>query len=102
MFADRAKICVDFVVGISKDFQPVLIEYCRTFCIIRPSRRLIMVRTIDLNHQLCRMTVKIGNKGINCFLPLETNRVCTKKVIPKVSFLRCGILAQLFCAWDHI
>ena len=56
-----------------------------------------MLGAVQLNHQLCSMTVKVNNKAANGFLPLKPHRIGTQKVIPKMIFLPCGILSEFLC-----
>lgn len=60
-----------------------------------------MLRTIQLDYQFCCVAIEVCNITADCFLTLESNRIASQKIIPKMVFLPCRIFAQFSCAWNQ-
>ena len=60
-----------------------------------------MLRTIQLDYQFCCVAIEICNITADCFLTLESNRITSQKIIPKMVFLPRRIFAQFSCAWNQ-
>ena len=67
---------------------------------------LIVLRVVQLNGQSGRMTVKIHNIGSEYHLTAEGERKGTKKLIPQLLLLFCGVFSELPGIlphpWEHI
>ena len=60
-----------------------------------------MLRTIQLDYQFCCVAIEVCNITADCFLTLESNRIASQKIIPKMVFLPRRIFAQFSCAWNQ-
>ena len=70
--------------------------------IILKGFRFIMLRTIQLNNQVGIIAEEVNNIISNYFLPPETGRTITQKIIPKMSFLPCHILPKHICIFEIV
>ena len=68
--------CVDVVIGEAKHFQTVFLQYGRALGVTGLSQGFIVLGAVDLDHQLCRVAVKIGDKGVDDPLLIEFDRIC--------------------------
>ena len=60
-----------------------------------------MLRTIQLDYQFCCVAIEVCNITADCFLTLESNRIASQKIIPKMVFQPRRIFAQFSCAWNQ-
>ena len=94
LIAYSPKIPIHIPVGESQHFQSKSLQICGAFCIICDSLCLIVLRTIQFNHQLCASTVEIHNKFADDPLFVYFYWVFAQKKIPELAFMRCHIPPQ--------
>ena len=79
LFAHTTKIPVNITVGKTQNLQAQSGQKCGTFCVICHTLRLIMLRSIYFDNQLCRSAVKIHNESADDPLFVNLYRVFAKK-----------------------
>ena len=100
--ADRRKMVVDSVIGDPQDLQsigrkPFIPAVIMVLLVIQK-----MDLSVDFDHEPCRCTVKIHNKGFDDSLLIDFNRIIFQKRIPKFSFLRGHIMPQVPGSFKHL
>ena len=87
---------VDIKVRIPQYLYPVAIQILCSDPIVFFCFFLIVLRAVQLNHQLGTRTIEINDITTNYFLFRESNTKCLI-IIPKMLFLFGHILTQVFC-----
>lgn len=59
----------------------------RALCIVQLSRRFIMLATVQLYRQTCRIAIKIQNITSYNLLPYKARRISAQKIISQMAFL---------------
>ena len=87
--ADTSKLSCYFQIGETQNLKSAVFQITCPDKIILLLFRIIVLRTIQFDHQLRLVTVEIHNVVANFILPAELKVVMSKEVIPKkVFFLR--------------
>ena len=92
--ANRIEHCIDLLIGKPQDRNAVFLQQRRAHGVMGGVSGLIVLRTVDLDRELCFMTIKIHDKGTYDLLPLKAHRTAAQKVVPQMVFLRRRALAQ--------
>ena len=71
VFANAAKSVVDLGVGIAQDGQPERMKKCVTFTVCFDALRLKMLRSVQLDHELGRMTIEVDDIGADDLLTVK-------------------------------
>ena len=80
--AHAAKIHINISVGKTQDLQAKRCQKCGTLRIIGHPLRLIVLRTIQFNHQLGRSTIKVYDKTPDDSLLINLHRIFAEEKIP--------------------
>ena len=91
LIAYAPKIPIHIPVRESQNLQAKSLQICGTFYIICNSLCLIVLRTIQFNHQLCGSAVEIYNESPNNPLFVYFYWIFSQKKIPQFSFMGCHI-----------
>ena len=94
LFTHTTKIPVNVPIGESQDLQTKSHQKLRALRIICHTLRLIMLRTIYFDNQLCRSAVKIHDKSADDSLFVNLYRIFAKKKIPEFAFMGCHFSAK--------
>ena len=87
LLTDRRKLSVDFPVAESENEESCLPQRLVPNLIFRPFGVLIMLGTVELNHQLRRCAIEIHNIRLHDFLFIEFYGVTTEEQIPKLALV---------------
>lgn len=72
---NRIKFILDLPIGQANNMQSYLFQVHRSICIIHSPLMIVMLSTVNLNHESSLMAVKINDIPVNHLLPLESNRI---------------------------
>ena len=100
LFANTTIVPHNIVVCEAEDKKVISREKLGTNAVKFCAGRLIMLRTVQFDYELCFCAIKIRDILSENLLPSESRRVVAEKIIPQMTLLRCHFPAQLFCGRD--
>ncbi len=95
---DTVKVFVNLIVRYPNHQQTPLFQQSCSSQIIRLSRLLKMLGTVQLNNYLGLGTIKINYVVLNYFLPQKPYGIVFQKAVPQAAFLFSHIFAQFTCS----
>ena len=94
IFTDGVEAEVDVRIGITQDRKTQFLKGGIPLGVGFPAFLFKVLRPIDFDHQFCLRTTEINNIRTDHTLPMDGNRQCFQKTIPKTAFLRRHVAPQ--------
>ena len=73
---DPAAILIDGIVGDPENGQSAAFQVIGPYEVFDLAGRLIVLRTVQLDHETGAVAIKVGNILINDFLPKKADGIC--------------------------
>ena len=99
IFTNSFEIFIHIIIGYSQHFKTVLFKELRPCKVFLSLFVAIMLRTVDLNNEICLGTIKINNILSDDFLTQEFKSVIPQKIVPEMSFFFGHVFSQKSRRW---
>ena len=94
LLADPSEIPIDLQIRKAKHKQSKLLQVRCSLAIFLFGHLIIMLRAVQLDHQLCACTVKIYDILTKNFLSVKSNRILAQEIVPKAPFFLRHFLSK--------
>jgi len=99
--AHSVKFSINLMIGKANNLYIKLIHDFRAFLIISKAFGREVLAAIQLDNELGRSAIEIGDKPGNHTLAVDFHRVMTKEIVPQMSFMARHFFSEFLRTWNE-